>query len=856
VVLPNGTSFDFVISNIDVITYQVSNGRKVKILCDYNTGNINSFTVIDEDGVKYTFGGSDTQHSLLPGPFNGRYVSWQLTRIDLPNATGPILFSYDHTIESIRVCPEAEIAISHERHPLGDVPHDVQARNLTTESPYSYKMKLLSSISYGNTLITFVYRDQNQNVWYNYVDKIQIQKASTLIKEISLDKTVSSLHGNCGTGFFLAKLDSVTIKSPYAPVDPEVYQCQYHSVSSFSGTDHWGYLNTRNSQYDVANFNIFLEFDPSYYSVYSGASVSPVTKSSQDLNPYYKIKLSRYNSDNRQPAYPESHGVLTRLIYPTGGFTDFIFENHQFLTSTDDNGNYIYNRSNRRKVSAAGFRIRQIINYATDGIVSNTLNFRYGNHLSSNDHDGVGIAVVDPNMLTYMNYSYDHSSGSFPTSVKNMLLGLDPSGNQTSFSNPFMDFIFQSHSWKWQCTFSALNFRRIVNGRSPVVYGEVSVYYGDVNDNTGKTVYRYNVTETGVDLLGRQVNDLFFEEPAYFHNAINYVPKSHQYNQLKDKSDYAFGYSLVKKEAYTWEVRTQQSLAYTGTNPYPPNGGPSYQYVSAHVTPIPVITGSSLLESKTTTTYDPGGKTIVLAESFSYNLDYQVTKIRSTTSDSKVVEKEFVYPGTVEGGTLSAIKQKLVDKNILTPILKATTKLNGNLVSGSQVEYNEFLVNTATLLLPQKTLELEIKSTGNVYVLKDQINTYTVNGNPLEFLSSNGIRSSFIWDSSDKHLLIRADNISHAALSTIVTNSFPSGVTTIPTGPGSNWLTFNSNLRANLPEDVMVTTYTYSLLGNVTSITDPNNVTTYFSYDGFGRLKTVKDNDGNIQRHTDYHLKK
>jgi len=54
------------------------------------------------------------------------------------------------------------------------------------------------------------------------------------------------------------------------------------------------------------------------------------------------------------------------------------------------------------------------------------------------------------------------------------------------------------------------------------------------------------------------------------------------------------------------------------------------------------------------------------------------------------------------------------------------------------------------------------------------------------------------------------------------------------------------------PLNSMMTTYTYAPLIGMTSKTDENNRTTYYEYDDFGRLKTVKDDDGNILNHYQY----
>ncbi|WP_439696628.1 hypothetical protein ACFGVS_29080 [Mucilaginibacter sp. AW1-7] len=55
------------------------------------------------------------------------------------------------------------------------------------------------------------------------------------------------------------------------------------------------------------------------------------------------------------------------------------------------------------------------------------------------------------------------------------------------------------------------------------------------------------------------------------------------------------------------------------------------------------------------------------------------------------------------------------------------------------------------------------------------------------------------------------------------------------------------------PADAQMTTYTYTPLVGITSSTDAKNQTSYYEYDGLLRLINVKDKDGNIVKHTDYH---
>ena len=57
------------------------------------------------------------------------------------------------------------------------------------------------------------------------------------------------------------------------------------------------------------------------------------------------------------------------------------------------------------------------------------------------------------------------------------------------------------------------------------------------------------------------------------------------------------------------------------------------------------------------------------------------------------------------------------------------------------------------------------------------------------------------------------------------------------------------------PVGALMTTYTYDPLVGMTSSTDEKNQTTYYVYDGFGRLWQVKNDKGNILKQYNYHYK-
>lgn len=74
------------------------------------------------------------------------------------------------------------------------------------------------------------------------------------------------------------------------------------------------------------------------------------------------------------------------------------------------------------------------------------------------------------------------------------------------------------------------------------------------------------------------------------------------------------------------------------------------------------------------------------------------------------------------------------------------------------------------------------------------------------------------------------------------------GTITISSGPN----TFIDELRFH-PIDALMETYTYDPGVGVTSTTDPNGTTTYYEYDGLGRLVRVRDHENNIIKEYEYH---
>jgi hypothetical protein len=102
-------------------------------------------------------------------------------------------------------------------------------------------MKLLTSIEYGSTSISLLYKNKTSNAEYNYVDEIRISDNNSLIRNVLLNKTIYNFSYTGTVNDPIAKLNNITISG--SSVHPMVYECTYTSNGGyFAGTDHWGTL--------------------------------------------------------------------------------------------------------------------------------------------------------------------------------------------------------------------------------------------------------------------------------------------------------------------------------------------------------------------------------------------------------------------------------------------------------------------------------------------------------------------------------------------------------------------------------------------------------------------------------------
>ena len=879
IVLPSGRTIPFFMymGSNGMVYERLSSDANVKITCSYDTngvGSITAFIVTDEYGVTYYFTLADkTATGFDNDPNANRNVTWLLTRIDIPSK-GTINYEYTE-LQSIQtnIIEEPVLRVS---RLMSQMPEDAQELRFKVSSPPQpecprYKMRFLSRISYDSTKIAFNYQPDSC-----HMKEIVVLDYGDTIRKYSLGINSSS-YGSKLTSLVISGQDDESL----------VYDFTYTSCNPGNRTDYWGNRCYSNGLKDIGNFNMYfnneedghrrLDRNDLQQRLSTDNLVQLIDNEEGDPNYYYKVKLqSTTNGDTRQPRSPEQHGVLQRITYPNGGYTTFTWENHRFPTATAENGDFVFDRRRQRIIEGGGFRIKSVINWTADGEIANEDHYRYGftlgdiihrnfplplpENLNLNDtvnqHIGCGEAVVDPNLLTFMTFTY-YKSGSDtfnnPWQFQKMVLGQD--SEVRNMINPL-----GAATW-WDAYFSANTFRALLGGRRPVVYPEITVYHGDPDipgNCKSKTVYKYDIYAVHHDaqtyyLLAFDptavADTAYFERTCYYYSSD--APKllcdncdAGKRHLLKSKCDYSFlttnsTWNLVSEEEYSYNTERMSKEIYIFNSHLSREYRSNYtyylgnnqwlsgKYLSEFYKPVSQWFGRSTISEKTTTILREGGTRSwnnMQKEHFSYQYP-GILKQRDYT-DPCLIEgryKHDVYSYVGELESTDPVIVEMQSRNMLASLASSetyTTEPCSLTIAGNKIDY-AFYDNK---ILPSKIYERN----GDVYEGSIQVLSYGSFGNPTEIVDlKTGIPSVFLWGSYGRYLTAMIKNATLLQLGDV------SQLFAMP-----SW-SRHASLKALLP-NAQIQTWDYKPLIGVSSHTDVNGQTILYEYDGLGRLKAEK----------------
>lgn len=587
------------------------------------------------------------------------------------------------------------------------------------------------------------------------------------------------------------KLNSLTIN------DTNIYSFAYDSTplvdkDSFA-VDYWGYFNG-----GISNQTLFA--NPNDFNFSSLGATVP---------------LNNYNNNKKTADinYAKA-GVLTKIIYPTKGFSTFTYELNTADNLFDTDFASVIN-------SGHGIRLSKQINYDSNNEILNTTIFRY---------EG-GKALNPLDIFKKYNYKYDIQSSAITNSFEQrsyiVFSTLATSDNPTS---PYSSGDIVGYS-----SVIKEDLDKNLNSKGNIVtsfYNTPDIQYQYKDDNL--SLYMPNIRPDAPE------NGLIKE---VLYNDDDNLPVRKIVNDYKfiySNNDF-YGTSLLLSNTVTkTNACVVASLCYI-------NGVYTTQIVNNPIAVIgyyPIFSKVTLLDK----TYDN--------QYFGSNI-YSTTKSYSYNSNNFITNENETYPdGTkVNLGKSYATEwnlQRLLDNNIVgVPIYESFS---------SKLATKEFLtkyedinhLNATSVIKTNQRINGSVTTTDNIV----KYTAYDTKGNLLEYKNNVDIPTTIIWGYNKTQPIAKIEGAKYNDISSfkvILDAISASDADALDSSKEGDLLLALSNIRtdSNLGQ-YFITTYTYDPLIGVTSITPPSGMREIYKYDFANRLQSIVDVNGNILKEFKY----
>lgn len=881
---------------------------------------IYKFVITDSKGIKYTFGGTDNSIEFTrpgmkvdqfeyPNEQNTTPSSWYLTSIQSPNGYGITLtytrgkfyITSETYVTGKTILPGSWAATA------GNTPtaklikstmyHPCYLDQIIT--PIS-SVKFNWSVASGQLGYTFVPENppfQANSTWlapdpyseFYFVRYAQVKEAAitnrfpnkldnfVVTDDVSrqgaaiVKKVVEFAYTNLTTTRL--KLTSVKIKSSPQSTVFSQYSFQYNTTAlpeylSYK-TDAYGYYNGTNP---------YITSDvPSYYTNLFANATS---------------RQNYINSRAPNATYSQAE-ILKRITYPTGGYTEFEFENHYYGTVASFWPAATTPNAGGTPIMSAGLRIRKIKKYDFEGNLAGEKNYYYKKDYATAGTASSGVLSYSPSFYRYFN-------GAVTCPAKWVGTASAPTYSGTMTLTQFGT--------------SPLNTPN--NNSSFITYSEVA----EVNSDGSYTVMKFKNYDNGYHdkpaensvCDNSNIDGGFFKEDQM--NSLDL-----ERGQILTESIYNAANTVKKTTTYTYNDDVARFNNNVRRIKLIPNPIYSPNYLSLRYTATLVYTYYPYLKTKKVDSYEQG-LTSSITTQYVFSDKRMLTSATTTNSKNESIVIANKYPQDFPS---DPVLLPMTTLHIINPLIETTTTNSGVQTEQVKTPYQAITVPSSVRYVPQKN-QLKIRS--NAIEDKQIYNQYDDVGNVTEIQKAGNISQALIWDYYKNNVVAQITNASvadvaytsfeetgfsswtssssltmtEAALNALPPtgnkylilaspvqlrkavvsgkvyiisywkdNSTPFSITgatvnTSTVGRTINGWTYhehkvtattstiNVSGDGNIDElrlyplNGQMTTFTYDPLVGVTSKCDPSGVITYYEYDDLGRLSIVRDQNRNV----------
>lgn len=689
-------------------TLRMAQYSPVKIERMFNLDTLIGFKIKDTDGSIYLL-------DKYFAPNNGSF-SFFVSKIISSNLTDTISFSYE-VGDLSWLYPVSKVQEFGHWFRMQDPPpiecgHPEELSpnwTITSASQGQVPAFSLNIINISSTLANYIFTYSNDREDINKTRLISIEVQEKIANERK--KKIVFEHSYFGTSAEQnqrLRLDKIKFFGSYDTDGSQEYSFKYNSRDL--------------PRYHTLTYQHYSEDYWGYYNGNTGDGLIPsAILPSDKRNDGYSLF--------REPTHEMASAcMLEEIHYPTGGKTEFIFEPNEATENIYEYENDMASYSSKK---VGGFRIKQIINYSD----SNTISSKK---------------------------TYDYNGGGFARHI-----------TKEMFWHPQRYFFYLytddgCYAWwsyeRYRDQYFGIPLSPLTIGSSlPVVYLQVTEYNGDSVNNTGKTVYSYDLPKSFYDAPVILPRPLSSQEYNFIDRGVEAPPLVNKQIFKKADTGYQKVYSLFN--AYT---TYKAALFHTGVVVEFPS-----TYVPTNTSYIDLIAsddggsdGKYWVEDRqaaqdvdllTQTTENIDG--ISKTTTFSYDPN-TLQPIEKWSLDSKgdTLKLKFKYASDFAG---TAVYDTMVARNMISPPIETLSYKNGNFLQAEKTNYN-FRDGSDWSMVPANQILKQTVATKNLYQPEYQtrinFNRYDALDNVLEQQKANDLKNSYIWGYNGNYPIAEVTN--------------------------------------------------------------------------------------------------
>jgi RHS repeat-associated protein len=754
---------------------------------------LSEFKLRDENGLLYTFKDRETATTTTPNSTSSSTTAWLLNtieghapnqRIEFVYETASLSYASDYQ-ESQILTDQVSCQIQPVSEGLGQIVSSFVETSQTTQQ--------LKEIRFPTGKIEFIRGTQNREDLSNnqFLDQIKLYsfRPATndfqLVRSVDLEYEYLTNNDNNSKRLFLKEVRLLNRDSNLEGK----YVLAYNGTSlpplESRARDWWGYYNGQNT-------NQTLIPAQTVSADYAGGTVT-----------------EQVGGANREPdAASMQARILTQISYPTGGYTTFEYEPHQYLDGSTP------------KI-AGGLRLKKMQTYASGGSSPIVKRYEYGEAASGYGRLGAWIR---------------------PTALFNTQLFANRSGCVGGGDASYRQRIFTTNY-----TMPLLPF-----DGSPVLYKEVVEYEGESSTAIGKTLYRFRDDRPDVLLASGGSNGGRFWLQSYHWDRGQLTQKevytqggTLQYKQIIDFTNVVFGTT-----PFLYGVLPYQQTVRTGYQDLPCSAHPndfvlpvgSYSLAIGNTKPI--RTREYVYHNGNTSDYQ-----YKETETDYNNFHYFPTETRTLASGGETLIERFSYPqdytGTLSSSGNAGGWRRLIERNRYTPIeqvslrKKSPSDTNPQVIGGTLTTYTVSNDEPVT----DKIFSLEVGASGD-YLYQSDFSFATTNGSGAVLANAKYVQQVHLSQyDADNNLTQWAgkDGITRGLTWQTYVHNYTNPSTTIRLS------LLNTETTGVGTSVAQTTSYQYGLaLLGIDQRTDPSGRNSFYFYDNYGRLQRVTDHESKV----------